>query len=391
MAGRNKAMLQFVECVFLAATVGCSARVETESSKWTTPPPASSEAKPASGEKARTAIQLDLLPTRPSEPPSPKPTSSANTVILNLGSGDVHVHEPLARAEARDKATPPTRKSTFNTRIGWPSIYSEHGPSTFTGYLAVCMLVGTAVVLMIATVGRRTDGPLLSIVFLLVAAAVILRALPVAESGLQFIPLSPWSYSGLVPICLSILCWLGLLLAAFNAILSSGLIGAPSGFSAAVLFSMGMDLLLSLGGVSTPTEVTSACFATGPVSSESQLATGENGNTAVPVDLLQSRSPQPISSPKPPDPPPKPAPSAGKPLTVSGNTIILNYHARNTSWHNETHLHIHEAPPPMVQERITVHGEVETKPRRPVDERCERMAEEHFERVWRWKAFPGGY
>jgi len=150
-------------CGLLAATIGCSGRVEVESSKWAAPPPASSASNATTGEKARTAIQLDLLQTRPSEPPpSPKPTSSANTVILNVGSGDVHVGGAPAHAEADGKPARP--RSGLNTKIGWPSAYWEHGPSAFTGSVAVWVLMGTAVVLMIATVGCKDGGPMLSIV-----------------------------------------------------------------------------------------------------------------------------------------------------------------------------------------------------------------------------------
>ncbi len=374
-------------CLLLATATGCSARVEVESSKWTTPPPASSESDATAGEKARTTVEVDLLQTRSSVPPPPRPTSSANTVILNLGDGDIHVHQPPARAEARDKATPLPRKSNLNTKIGWPSTYWQHGPSAFTGYLAAGLLVGTAMVLMIATVGRTKGGPMLSTIVLLVAAAVILQALPAAELGLQFLPLSPWAYSGFVSICLSILCWLGIFLAALIAMLRSGLIGAPSAFSAAVLFSMGMNLLLSLGGGSAPTEVASACFTTGPVSSRSQLATGEKGRTAIPVDLLQPRSQEPISSPKPPEPP-KPAVSEAKPLNISGNTFVLSYRGGHVTYRSDIHVHIHDPSRRQVEERVTIHGEAQTEPRRPVDGRCERLAEEHLERVKRWKAFP---
>jgi hypothetical protein len=177
------------------------------------------------------------------------------TTIINLGDGDIHVHQP----PARDKPTPSPRKSTINTKIGWPGTYWQHGPSAFLGSIAVWVLVGTAVVLMIGACGRSEGGPLFLTIALLVAAAVLLQSLPAAESGIQFIPLSPWSYSGLAAVCLSILCWLGIFLAALIAVLSSGLLGAPSAFSAAVLFSMACNLLLSLGGGSAPTEVASAC------------------------------------------------------------------------------------------------------------------------------------
>jgi len=374
-------------CALLAlAAGGCSARVETESSKWASPPPASSASDATTGEKAKTTVEVDLLQPRPSEPPPPKPTSSANTVILNLGDGDIHVHQPPARAEADGKPARP--RNGLNTKIGFPSTYRQHSPLAFLGSMAVCLLVGTAVVLLVATVGRTESGPMLSLIGLLTLAAILLQALPASESGIQFIPLSPWAYSGLVAICLSILRWLGVFLAALIAILSSGLIGAPSGFSAAVLFSMGCSLLLSLGGGSAPTEVASACFATGPVSSESQISTGEKGRTAVPVDLLQSRSQEPVATPKPPEalPPLKPAPLEAKPLNISGNTFVFSFRGSDT--HNEMHINVQEAPRPRVEERITVHRDAKAKPPRPVDERCERLAREHEERVRRWRSSP---
>jgi hypothetical protein len=371
-------------CGLLAATIGCSAKVEVESENWgASPASISPESQVSTGEKARTTVEVDLLQARPSEPPpSPKP----NTAILNLGDGDIHVHDAPAHAEADGKPACPPRRSTFNTKIGWPSTYWQHGPSAFLGSIAVWVLVGTAVVSMMATVGRKEGGPMFTIIGLLVLAAVILQALPATESGLQFYPLLPWCYSGVVAICLSLLCWAGILLAALIAMLRSGLIGAPSGFSTAVLFSMGCGLLLSLGGGSAPTEVASAVNRA-PVSSSPQLATEERGRTAVPVDRLQPRSQEPIPSPKPPEQQ-KPVPSEAKPINISGNTVVFSF--RGGDSHNETHIHVQESPPPRVEERITVRREAEPKPPRPVDDRCERMAREHEERVRSWKAFPGG-
>ncbi|MGA2958781.1 MAG: hypothetical protein ABSF48_24055 [Thermodesulfobacteriota bacterium] len=155
MAGRNKAMVQFVECVLLAATIGCSTKVEVESANWTALASVSSASDATTSEKARTAIQLDVLQTRPSEPlPSPKPATSGNTVVIQVNGGDIHVHERPSPAE-------PTcpKKSTLNTKIGWPT--TEHSPSAFTGYCAVCLLVGTAVVLMAETSKRTEGGPML--------------------------------------------------------------------------------------------------------------------------------------------------------------------------------------------------------------------------------------
>ena len=167
----------FLVAVILAATLGCSAKVEVERAN--------------TDEKAKTAIQLDLMQGRPSEPP-PRETPST---IINVGTGNVHGGE----ATAQPQPLPP--RIGLNTKIGLPSTYMAHGPLAFLGYMAVCLLVGAAVVLMMFTVGRRTGGPLLPILVLLVAAAVILQALPAAESGLQFIPLVPWQCSGFLSGC----------------------------------------------------------------------------------------------------------------------------------------------------------------------------------------------
>ncbi len=83
----------------------------------------------------------------------------------------------------------------------------------------------------------------------------------------------------------------------------------------------------------------------------------------VEVTLLQTRSPEPVATAKPSDPPPPPKPVASgeRSVSASGNTtIILNYRGGDT--HNETHLHIYEAPSPRIEERIR-----------------------------RWRSFPQGY
>ena len=151
-------------------------------------------------------------------------------------------------------------------------------------------------------------------------------------------------------------------------------------------------LALATPGCSVRVETESAHWTSpASVSSQPQVSTGENARTAVEVALLQPRSPQPIASPKPPEPlpPPKPVAPAEKPLTICDNTFVLNFRGGDT--HNETHVHIHEAPPPRVEETVIINRKVKTQPRRPVDERCERMAREHEERVRRWKAFPQGF
>jgi hypothetical protein len=206
LADLQNLLIPFVLLVaaLLAATVGCSEKVEVESATWNSP---ASEPTTTTGEKAKTAIQLDLLQSRPSEP-----ATSATSTILNVSGGDIHIGEA---PEPADKPALP--RNFLNTKIGFPSTYWQHGPLAFRGFSAVCLLVGAAVVLMMVTVGRRTGGPMLSIIILLVAAGIILQALPAAKSGLQFIPLLPWHCSGPLPILVSILCWASLLVAVLIA------------------------------------------------------------------------------------------------------------------------------------------------------------------------------
>ena len=49
-------------------------------------------------------------------------------------------------------------------------------------------LVATAVALMVGNLGRLQGGPLLSVVFLLAGAAVLLQSLPLTDCGLQLLP-----------------------------------------------------------------------------------------------------------------------------------------------------------------------------------------------------------
>jgi multisubunit Na+/H+ antiporter MnhC subunit len=364
-------LMPFVLLVsLLAATLGCSARVQVE--------------RTSTAEKANTAIQLSLLQSRSSPPPSaPKPTT-----IINVGSGSVHVGEVPAQVQ------PSRPRTTLNTKIGSPSTYSAHGSLAFLGYVAVCSLVGAAVVLMLATVGRKTGGPLVPILGLLVAAAVILQALPQAESGFQVIPQLPWQCSGFFSALASILGWAGILLAALIA--ATRCLDAPKIFSGMVLFVMGINLLVSLGSGLAGTEVASV--------SPRSPATAEK-KTAAPVDLLHTRPPEvvtktdppavktpppPIQPPPSPPSPPKPVAPAAKPINLSGNTFVLNYQAGDVTYRSETHIHLHE--PPKVQERIVIQREVEKKPpRRPVEDPCDRGQREHEERVRRWREFPKAY
>ena len=238
--------------LLLALCTGCSARVDVERENWSKTP------SEANGRKDRTAVQVELLQNlQPheavSQPSEPKPAtvverqinvSGDNNVIIVPGDG------PSVQVEAADK-TEEKAKRGFRTKIGWPSDYWKDGLWACLGYAAVCVLLGWAMVIMttLVTCDVKLDEPLLPIIWttgLLVAAAVVLQTLPAVESGLQFIPLAPWACSGFVPVSLSIFCWLGILVAVFSTL--TRCLDSPTVFSAAVLFSMGCNLVLSFVG-----------------------------------------------------------------------------------------------------------------------------------------------
>ncbi|MHB0960048.1 MAG: hypothetical protein ACYC0X_20065 [Pirellulaceae bacterium] len=91
------------------------------------------------------------------------------------------------------------------------------------------------------------------------------------------------------------------------------------------------------------------------------------------------------------DPRSTPAAPPINPPAISDNTFILNIRGGDTYYRSETHVHLHDPSPPRVEERVTVQREVQAESPRRVDERCERMAREHEERVKRWRKFPGRY
>lgn len=118
---------------------------------------------------------------------------------------------------------------------------------------------------------------------------------------------------------------------------------------------------------------------------------GEKATTSVEVDLLRSQRPERGEETKAKEPQPEPNPADEKPVIGSGNTtVIINYRGGDKHYHNETHVHVHEAAVPKVDERVIVHREIQVEQPRRVDERCERLAREHEQRVEMWKRFPFG-
>lgn len=149
--------------------------------------------------------------------------------------------------------------------------------------------------------------------------------------------------------------------------------------------------LASAIGCSAKVEVESARLGSPlPASEVTQAATDERAKTAVEVRLLPNRSSEPAAARKPTKPKMKPVASEAKPVTISGNTIILNYRAGDVTNHVETHIHVHEPPAPRIEDRVVVHRDAEAEPPRRVDEHCEQMARQHEQRVEMWKRFPFG-
>ena len=130
-----------------------------------------------------------------------------------------------------------------NTKIGWPTQFLGTGGWTLVCYLAAWLLILVAVLVMKETSKRREGGPLLSIVVILAIAAFLLQWLPRTESGIQFLPISPWTYSGWISFCISLLCWMFIMVAALVA--ATRCLDSPGVCSAAFLVAMSLNALLS--------------------------------------------------------------------------------------------------------------------------------------------------
>ncbi|MCY2989469.1 MAG: hypothetical protein NTY19_16580 [Planctomycetota bacterium] len=117
-------------------------------------------------------------------------------------------------------------------------------------------------------------------------------------------------------------------------------------------------------------------------STASEAHTAEISRATVDVDLHPRPSlPQPT--------PPIPVVPESRPVTITGNSVVLNYRTGDVTYHSDVHVHepaqrhIEE-----VEETVVIRREVHSVPPRPVDPRCELFRKQHEERVRRWKAFP---
>jgi hypothetical protein len=146
----------------------------------------------------------------------------------------------------------------------------------------------------------------------------------------------------------------------------------------ALLFSFVLLMAVLATGCGARVEVESAKW---------DSSSGERARTQVEVDVLHTRSREPVVEMKATEPPPKPI--AADVNSVINTTIIVNY--RGGDIHNHTNIHVNQAAPPRIEERITVQREVQVEPRRQLDERCEFLKMQHEKRVEIWTRFPLGH
>lgn len=249
----------------LLLSTGCSARVDVSTERST------------GGESAahHTNVAVDVLPDReevsapspePEQPPVTEATEKGVKVsgIANFAmvgdqrrtieidgnrnfaiivEGDLNSEPSQASPES---SLPTTKKPTsrWNTKIPWPTALRGTDHWTIGGYRAVWGLVIASIVVMVHTANQQEQGgPLWILAAMLVAAAVLLQFLPHAESGIQFIPLSPWCYVGWESFLLSLACWAAIMGAVYVVLDRSP--DTPQAFAVLVLVVMSLNLLLS--------------------------------------------------------------------------------------------------------------------------------------------------
>jgi len=228
--------------VFPFLIAGCSTQLELSTEKRT--PSETTE----SVDKYHTKVGVKILPDR-EEPFDRDPVQSddkGRTIEID-GDGNVAiVVEGDLHADSRHEAAPESPsepKFPWNTKIPWPTQLREASSWTLNCYLAVWGLFIGSIALMIGNLSRREGGPLLSIIAMLAAAAVLLQFLPPTESGIQFIPISPWSYLGWESFLLSLACWAAILGAGY--VVLDRMNDSAQAFSVLALVAMSLNVLLS--------------------------------------------------------------------------------------------------------------------------------------------------
>jgi len=227
----------------LLLLTGCSGRVDVTTENRT--PSETSEAV----EKLHTSVGIDVLSSseeasvsRPEQPPA-LPDGKVKFVEIDGDGNVVIVIEGDGQKYPRPKAVQKKPTTGWNTKIGWPTQLRGASSWAVGCYLAVWGLVFVAIVLMIGNLQRTEGGPLLSVIAMLGTAAILIQFLPHTESGIQFVPLSPWAYCGWESFFVSLFCWTAILGAGFVVI--NGSSDSPQAFAILCLIALSLNALLS--------------------------------------------------------------------------------------------------------------------------------------------------
>ena len=219
---------------------GCSTQVEV-STETRTPSEATEHV-----EKSHTKVGVEMLTDReePSDEKAVRPEDQSATIEID-GDGNIAivVEGDLVTDSDHRPSPPPAKKPTWNTRIPWPTQLRGASSWTLNCYLAVWGLVFGSIALMVHTANRKEGGPLWIILAMLAAAAILLQLLPYSDSGIQLIPISPWSYAGWESFFVSLACWAAILGAGYVVIDRSP--DTPQAFSGLCLVAMMLNVLLS--------------------------------------------------------------------------------------------------------------------------------------------------
>jgi hypothetical protein len=129
----------------------------------------------------------------------------------------------------------------LNTRIGWPWTNWSRGGWVAVGYASMCSTIGIALALMVWSAWTGKPCRLTVVLVLLVVAAVVLQWLPRSAAGIQFLPVSPWTFHGWIPLSISACSWLALALVVLALVCWDRAVGFPV---TAVLF-LAVNLPLS--------------------------------------------------------------------------------------------------------------------------------------------------
>ena len=219
---------------------GCSTQVEV-STETRSPSPTTESVS-----KSHTKVGVEMLADRkePSDKELVRSENQSPTIEIHGNRNTaIVVKGDLVSDPDHRPSPPPAKKPTWNTKIPWPTQLQGASSRILNCYLAVWALVIAAVALMIDTANRKEGGPLWIILAMLAAAAILLQFLGHSDSGVQFLPLSPWSYVGWESFFVSLVCWMAIVGAGYVVV--DRAFDAPQAFSMLVLVAMSLNVLLS--------------------------------------------------------------------------------------------------------------------------------------------------